>query len=195
MHYHIHPSPPAAGIHSAEQVEAWKPITDAVHDKGAIIFNQIWHCGRACLPGTPFAQNRGTQSLHTCAWQSRHAWKHCASPLEFLPNEAQPIGPSAIPVTENMGFSMQAMGFVPYPRPRALEKHELPAIVDEFRLGAWNAVQAGFDGVEIHGANGYLLDQFMKTAANHRDDEYGGSIENRCVVACFDYCWYGCAWM
>ena len=74
---------------------------------------------------------------------------------------------------------MKTMGFVPYGRPRALDKHELPAIVDEFRLGAWNATQAGFDGVEIHGANGYLLDQFLKSSANQRDDEYGGSIENR----------------
>ncbi len=63
--------------------------------------------------------------------------------------------------------------------PRALDKSEIPAIVDEYRVAAWNAIQAGFDGVEIHGANGYLIDQFLKSAANERSDAYGGSIENR----------------
>ena len=67
-----------------------------------------------------------------------------------------------------------------YPVPRALEKEELPAIVEQFRQAARNAIDAGFDGVEIHGANGYLLDQFMKDGINQRTDEYGGSIENRC---------------
>lgn len=67
----------------------------------------------------------------------------------------------------------------PYVRPRALETSEIPGIVEAFRQGAENAKRAGFDGVEIHGANGYLLDQFLESSANHRTDDYGGSVENR----------------
>lgn len=67
-----------------------------------------------------------------------------------------------------------------YIAPRPLEASELPAIVEEFRVAARNAIEAGFDGVEIHNANGYLLDSFLKDSANQRTDEYGGSIENRC---------------
>jgi len=70
-----------------------------------------------------------------------------------------------------------------YSKPRRLRKDEIPGIVDDFRRAARNAVEAGFDGVEIHGANGYLLEQFMKDGANDRDDEYGGSLENRCRFA------------
>jgi 2,4-dienoyl-CoA reductase-like NADH-dependent reductase (Old Yellow Enzyme family) len=67
----------------------------------------------------------------------------------------------------------------PYVTPRALERHEIPAVVEDFRRGAQNALEAGFDGVEIHGANGYLLDQFLQDSSNKRTDDYGGSIENR----------------
>ena len=67
----------------------------------------------------------------------------------------------------------------PFPTPRALELSEIPGIIEAFRKGAENAQAAGFDGVEIHGANGYLLDQFLQDSANHRTDEYGGPIENR----------------
>ncbi|MDN6325908.1 MAG: alkene reductase, partial [Corynebacterium sp.] len=87
-----------------------------------------------------------------------------------------PVAPSAV----------QAAGRVrglrpkrPYTTPRALETEEIPGIVEDFRRGAQNAKEAGFDGVEIHAANGYLIDQFLQDSTNHREDRYGGSVENR----------------
>jgi NADPH2 dehydrogenase len=89
---------------------------------------------------------------------------------------ALPVAPSAIAARGHVS-SMRPL--CPYPVPRALELHEIPAIVEDYRRAAENARRAGFDGVEIHGANGYLLDQFLQDASNHRTDEYGGSIANR----------------
>jgi 2,4-dienoyl-CoA reductase-like NADH-dependent reductase (Old Yellow Enzyme family) len=91
-------------------------------------------------------------------------------------NGALPVAPSAIAPA---GHVSQLRPPVPYAIPRALRRDELPGIVEQFRSGARNAQVAGFDGVEIHGANGYLLDQFLQDHANHREDDYGGSIENR----------------
>ncbi|HZO47775.1 MAG TPA: alkene reductase [Xanthobacteraceae bacterium] len=91
-------------------------------------------------------------------------------------NGALPIGPSALPVA---GEAFTQNGKVAIPTPRALETSEIPGIVEQFRKGAENAKAAGFDGVEIHGANGYLLDQFLRDGANQRTDAYGGSISNR----------------
>jgi N-ethylmaleimide reductase len=87
-----------------------------------------------------------------------------------------PVAPSAI-APEGEAFTMN--GKVRIPTPRALETHEIAGIVDEFRRAAENAKKAGFDGVELHGANGYLLDQFLRDGSNKRSDAYGGSIENR----------------
>lgn len=141
--------PCTPGIFTAEQVEAWKPIVKAVHDKGAKIFCQIWHCGRA-------------------------------SHQHYQPDgESLPVSSSAVAI-QGQCFSLKSMQMEDYPVPRALEKHELPGIIEEFKQAAINSIEAGFDGVEIHGANGYLLDQFMKDGINKRTDEYGGSIENRC---------------
>jgi N-ethylmaleimide reductase len=89
---------------------------------------------------------------------------------------ALPVAPSALPV-EGEAFTQN--GKVKIVTPRALETRELPGIVEQFRVGAENAKAAGFDGVELHGANGYLLDQFLRDGSNHRTDNYGGSIENR----------------
>jgi N-ethylmaleimide reductase len=89
---------------------------------------------------------------------------------------ALPVGPSAIAAS---GQSRTASGHKPYVTPRALEASELPGIAADYAAAAGRAVAAGFDGVEIHGANGYLLDQFIRDAANQRQDRYGGSIENR----------------
>lgn len=94
----------------------------------------------------------------------------------FQPEGALPVAPSAIAIE---GEVPTYEGMKPYVTPRALEVHEIPGIVDQFRQGAKNALAAGFDGVEIHGANGYLLDQFLRDGANQRTDEYGGSIANR----------------
>ncbi|MFY0574300.1 alkene reductase [Cystobacter fuscus] len=88
-----------------------------------------------------------------------------------------PVAPSAIPVEGGQVFTFK--GRTPMVTPRALETHELPGIVEQFRRAAENAKAAGFDGVELHGSNGYLLDQFLRDSSNQRTDAYGGSIENR----------------
>ncbi len=133
------------GIYSQAQVNAWKKVTDAVHQKGGKIVLQIWHGGRACHP--------------------------------FLNDGHLPVAPSAIAIE---GDIHTPKGKVPYVTPRALELKEIPLIIEGFKQAAKNAMAAGFDGVEVHGANGYLLDQFMRDSANKRDDAYGGCIENRC---------------
>jgi 2,4-dienoyl-CoA reductase-like NADH-dependent reductase (Old Yellow Enzyme family) len=89
---------------------------------------------------------------------------------------ALPVAPSAIAPSGHVSLIRPQTGYVV---PRALAREELPGIVESFRLGAANAMAAGFDGVEIHGANGYLLDQFLQDRSNQRTDDYGGSIENR----------------
>jgi 2,4-dienoyl-CoA reductase-like NADH-dependent reductase (Old Yellow Enzyme family) len=91
-------------------------------------------------------------------------------------NGALPVAPSAIAAPGHVSLVRPEKNYV---TPRALELHEIPAIIEAYRKGAENAKLAGFDGVEIHGANGYLLDQFLGDGTNHRTDHYGGSIENR----------------
>ncbi len=98
------------------------------------------------------------------------------SHVDFQPDGAAPVAPSAIRAETKIFLNN---GFADTSEPRALELAELPAIVNDFRQAAANAIAAGFDGVEIHGANGYLLEQFIKDGANQRTDAYGGSIENR----------------
>ncbi|KAJ4831318.1 putative 12-oxophytodienoate reductase 11 [Turnera subulata] len=137
--------PETPGIWSKEQVEAWKPIVDAVHEKGGVFFCQIWHVGRV-------------------------------STYALQPNGQAPISSTDKGCTP--GF--EGVDWAP---PRRLRTDEIPGIVNDFRLAARNAIEAGFDGVEIHGAHGYLIDQFMKDKVNDRTDEYGGSLENRCRFA------------
>ncbi|KAI9075535.1 hypothetical protein K1719_036700 [Acacia pycnantha] len=139
--------PQTPGIWTNEQVDAWKPIVDAVHAKGGIFFCQIWHVGRV--------SNSGCQP-------NGHAPISCTD---------KGFGP----VTRSNGIDDAQ--FTP---PRRLRTDEIPQVVKDFRVAARNAIEAGFDGVEIHGAHGYLLDQFMKDQVNDRTDEYGGSIEKRC---------------
>lgn len=98
------------------------------------------------------------------------------SHVDLQENGAAPVAPSAIQA-ETKTFVNN--GFVPVSTPRALELEELPGIVNDFRQAAANAIAAGFDGVEVHGANGYLLEQFAKDGANQREDAYGGSVQNR----------------
>ncbi|GDY25503.1 alkene reductase [Agarivorans sp. Toyoura001] len=133
------------GIHSEQQIQGWKAITDAVHAKGSKIVLQLWHVGRI---------------------------SHSAIQL----NGGLPVAPSAI-APEGQAFTEQ--GFLDFETPRALESNEIASIVEQFKQAAINAKQAGFDGVEVHAANGYLLDQFLKDGTNQRSDNYGGSIENR----------------
>ena len=94
----------------------------------------------------------------------------------FYLNGAAPVAPSAIAAKGHVSL---VRPLKEYEKPRALETGELPGIIAAYRLGAENAQRAGFDGVEIHGANGYLLDQFLQDSTNHRTDDYGGPIENR----------------
>jgi len=98
------------------------------------------------------------------------------SHTDLQPNGESPVAPSAI---QAEGHAYSANGEVPFSMPRALKINEIPEIIEEYRLGAVRALAAGFDGVELHGANGYLPDQFLQDGSNKRTDEYGGSIENR----------------
>lgn len=138
------------GLYGTAQLDGWKQVTQAVHDAGGKIVVQLWHVGRVS---------------HT----------------ELQPDGGQPVAPSAITAkTKTVLIKDGTPTFVDTSAPRALQADELPAIVHSYQAAARNAVEtAGFDGVEVHGANGYLLDQFLKTGANQRTDEWGGSIENR----------------
>src|SRR5712671_2818977 len=98
------------------------------------------------------------------------------SHTDLQPDGDAPIAPSAIPAE---GYAYTRQGEVPFSMPRVLALEEIPGIIEEFRAGAERALRAGFDGVEIHGANGYLPDQFLQDGTNKRTDEYGGSIKNR----------------
>jgi len=137
--------PGTPGIHTDGQVEGWKLVTKAVHDRGGRIFLQLWHVGRISHPS-------------------------------LQPNGDLPVAPSAI-APEGEVFTYE--GLKPFVTPRALETAEIAGIVQEFAHGAEMAKRAGFDGVEIHAANGYLIDQFLQDNTNHRRDAYGGSVENR----------------
>jgi len=96
----------------------------------------------------------------------------------FQPGGVLPVAPSAVPIADLKTGAADGKA-VPYETPRALETSEIPGIVEAYRQGAKNALEAGFDGVEIHGANGYLIEQFLQSHTNLRTDQYGGSIENR----------------
>jgi len=137
------------GIWSAEQVKAWQAVTKAVHAKGGKIVVQLWHVGRIS---------------HT----------------SLQPNGQAPVAPSAIVAkSKTVLIESGVPSFVPTSAPRALELTEMPGIVADYRRAAKNAIDAGFDGIEVHAANGYLIDQFLRADSNHRTDAYGGGIENR----------------
>ncbi len=138
------------GLYKPEAIAGWKKVTDAVHAKGGKIVTQIWHVGRV-------------------------------SHVSLQPNGAPPVAPSAI-IAKSKTYIIDDAGkgsFAETSEPRALETAEIVGIVEDFRKGARAAIEAGFDGIELHAANGYLIDQFLRTGTNHRTDAYGGSIENR----------------
>ena len=138
--------PRIPGIFSEAQVAAWKPITEAVHAKGAKFFMQFMHCGRI------------------------------AHPLN-LPTGARVLGPSVVVAAGEM--YTDAEGMKANAMPVAMTETDIKTAIEEFAQAAKNAVLAGFDGIELHGANGYLLEQFIRPNSNQRNDQYGGSIENR----------------
>ncbi len=133
------------GIHNAEQVAAWRRVTNAVHAEGGRIVIQLWHVGRV-------------------------------SHVSLQPEGRAPVSSTARRAATK---TFLAGGFAEVSAPRALATAEIPTVVASFRHAARRAMDAGFDGVEVHGANGYLIEQFLRDSINDRDDEYGGSIENR----------------
>lgn len=138
--------PATPGIHSAEQISGWKTVTDAVHNKGGLMFLQLWHVGRI------------SHSSHQ-------------------PNSKLPVAPSSIkPSGKTLTSGWKQVEFEV---PHELEISEIQNIIEDYKTAAKNAKEAGFDGVEIHAANGYLIDQFLQNNSNIRSDNYGGSIENR----------------
>jgi N-ethylmaleimide reductase len=138
------------GIHSREQIEGWRLVTDAVHKAGGLIFLQLWHVGRISHPS-------------------------------LQPDGMLPVAPSAIrPRGEAFIENENGEGeLVPFVTPRALQIEETSYLVRQYARGSRNALEAGFDGVEVHAANGYLFDQFINSSTNRRTDAYGGPIENR----------------
>ncbi|MFF4906283.1 alkene reductase [Streptomyces sp. NPDC001260] len=136
-------SPGTPGLHTDEQVAAWRPVTAAVHTNGGRIFAQLMHSGRVSHPDT---------------------------------TGSRPVAPSAVAA---VGEVFTPTGPQPAPVPRALESAEVPEQARSYAEAALRAIDAGFDGVELHGANGYLISQFLSSNANLRTDRYGGSVTNR----------------
>ncbi|KAG4065389.1 hypothetical protein HA402_002787 [Bradysia odoriphaga] len=131
--------PFAPGIYTDSQVEGWKRVTGAVHEKGGIIFNQLWHVGRTGATST--------------------------------------VSASAIPINGKNVWGQE------YDVPHALSIDEIKSTIRDYANAAKNAIRAGFDGVELHAAYGYLIDQFINSSSNIRQDTYGGSIQNRARFA------------
>ena len=140
------------GIYSTQQKEGWKKVTEAVHSRDGKIFLQMWHVGRIS---------------HTT----------------IQPNGGAPVSSTTKPAEKSYSFAYDSAGNpaqVPVSKPRIATSSELKHIVRDFKHAARNLKQAGFDGAEIHGANGYLFDQFLNSVVNERSDEYGNqSKENR----------------
>lgn len=138
------------GMYTPEQIVGWKKVTDAVHAKGGTIFAQLWHVGRVTHP-----DNIGGQ---------------------------QPISSSAIKAENVKVFidnGTDEPGFVDVVQPREMTVEDIQQVIEQYRQAALNAVEAGFDGIELHAANGYLINQFIDSEANDRTDEYGGNLANR----------------
>ncbi|MFW0718378.1 alkene reductase [Pedobacter sp. N23S346] len=138
-------SPYTPGLYNQAQIEAWKKVTQSVHDKGGVIYAQLWHTGRV---GHSVDKNGNL-----------------------------PVAPSAIGIQGQQHFTSQ--GMKDYETPRELTNQEIKQIVKDYGQAAKHAIEAGFDGIELHAAFGYLPNQFLSESANNRTDEYGGSVENR----------------
>lgn len=137
--------PDTPGLHSPQQVAAWRKVTGAVHAEGGLIFAQLMHTGRV-----------GHAGLH--------------------PDGQLPVGPSAVAA---VGQVFTKAGPIPFPVPHALTEPEIEQTIADYANAASNAITAGFDGVELHGANSYLIHQFLATSANQRTGRWGGSIHGR----------------
>lgn len=139
----------APGLYSDAQVEGWKKVTAAIRNKGAHMFAQLWHTGRS----SHIAMTGGATPVSASV--DPNYWQH-PSHLVSIPS-----------------------GWVQPSPHRALTIAEISGIVEDYQLAARRAMDAGFEGVELHAANGYLVDQFLQNGSNKRTDDYGGSIENR----------------
>ncbi|WP_420997669.1 alkene reductase [Cupriavidus sp. 30B13] len=138
------------GIHSREQVEGWRRVADAVHEASGLMFMQLWHVGRISHPSL--------------------------QPDQMPPVAPSPVKPNAETFIENERGEGE---LAPCVTPRALQLEEMPYLVRQYWRGARNAMKAGMDGIEVHAANGYLLDQFISSGTNRRTDEYGGAPAQR----------------
>ncbi|WP_153130315.1 alkene reductase [Dechloromonas hortensis] len=134
------------GLFNEEQVQAWRGVTEGVHQAGGRIFVQLMHTGRVSHPAN-------------------------------LPAGASVLAPSALAVQGEMWTD--AEGMQPHPVPREMSEADIAQSIAEYAASAKLAMQAGFDGIELHAANGYLIDQFLNTASNQRNDRWGGSVDNR----------------
>lgn len=139
------------GLYNDEQMQGWKKVAEAVHAKGGRIFAQLWHVGRM-------------------------------SHVSVLPDNQVPVSSGVIPATNTTVFAYTDSG-EPGPvapsKPRALETEEIKRVTHDFVKSAQLAIEAGFDGIEIMAANGFIFDQFLSTELNNRTDQYGGTVENR----------------
>ncbi|NNU17630.1 alkene reductase [Parvularcula sp. ZS-1/3] len=138
------------GIHTDEQIEGWRLVTDAVHNEGGTIVNQLWHVGAI---SHPVFQPDGQQPVSSSVWTPEG---------DAFVGDKHEDGPQ-----------------VPFEQAQALTEDGIAAIIEDYRTAARNAKAAGFDGIEFHAANGYLIDQFIRSSVNKRDDKYGGKLENR----------------
>jgi len=139
------------GIYTQEQIDGWKLVTKAVHDKKSKIVLQLWHVGRVSSSKV---------------------------------NGLQPLAPSPIIAKDTKVYvfdtsTSKDATMIPVEEPKEMTQNDIDNVIKEFKTAAKNAIEAGFDAVEIHGANGYLLDQFLRSNSNKREDAYGGSKENR----------------
>lgn len=135
------------GLYTDDQVAGWKPVTQAVHDNGGVIFAQLMHTGRVSHPAN-------------------------------MPEGARVLAPSALALQQQKMW-VDGEGELPTPEPEVMTTADILQAQDEYVNAAKNAIAAGFDGVELHAANGYLMEQFFNPISNLRTDEYGGNPENR----------------
>ena len=138
-------SPLTPGIYTQAQIDAWKKVTQAVHENGGVIYAQLWHTGRV-----------------------GHS---------LVKKGALPVAPTAIGIQGQQHFTME--GMKDYETPYELTLEDIQQIIQDYKQAAINAIDAGFDGVELHAAFGYLPNQFLADSSNQRADQYGGSIENQ----------------
>jgi len=138
-------SPLTPGLYTQEQINSWVKVTQAVHEKGGVIYAQLWHTGRV-----------------------GHS---------LVKNGVLPVAPSAVAIQGQQHFTME--GMKDYETPHELTTEEVKSIVQDYKCAAINAMEAGFDGVELHAAFGYLPNQFLAESANQRSDQYGGNDVNR----------------